>query len=107
MNATPGISLNLDNLEKRTIRPILKGTWLGWQALRRGLATSLYHRGVPAETAQTILRHERAETTRKHYIKLQTSAEGLAAMKKLERVVGRKWGENHHRKTKGKELKPA
>jgi hypothetical protein len=61
----------------------------------------------PCGNGTTILRHERAETTRKHYIKLQTSAEGLAAMKKLERVVGRKWGENHHRKTKGKELKPA
>jgi integrase len=85
-------SLNLDNLVKRTIRPTLNGTWLGWHALRRGLATNLYHLGVPAETAQTILRHESAETTRKHYIKLQASADGLAAMKKLERVVGRKWG---------------
>lgn len=90
-------SLNLDNLVKRTIRPTLNGTWLGWHALRRGLATNLYHLGVPAETAQVILRHESAETTRKHYIKLQASAEGLAAMKKLERVVGRKWGRKSKR----------
>lgn len=94
-----GFSLNLDNVVKRIIRPTLDGKWLGWHALRRGLATNLYHLGVPAETAQTILRHESAETTRKHYIKLKASAEGLAAMKKLERVVGRKWGKNNKLRT--------
>jgi integrase len=85
-------SLNLDNLVKRTIRPTLDGKWKGFHALRRGLATNLYHLGIPAETAQTILRHESAEVTRKHYIKLKASADGLAAMKKLGRVVGREWG---------------
>jgi integrase len=88
-------SLNLDNLVKRTIRPTLDGKWLGWHALRRGLATNLYHLGIPAETAQVILRHEDVATTQRHYIKLKASADGLAAMKKLERVVGRKWGKNH------------
>ncbi len=93
-----GFTLNLDNLVKRTIRPDLEGRWKGWHALRRGLATNLFRLGIPAETAQIILRHEDVATTQRHYIKLTASDEGVAAMKKLGRLVGQKWGKSKRRK---------
>jgi integrase len=92
-----GFTLNLDNLVKRTIRPDLNGRWKGWHALRRGLATNLFRLGIPAETAQIILRHENVATTQRHYIKLTASAEGVAAMKKLGRLVGQEWGRKKKR----------
>jgi hypothetical protein len=55
---------------------------------------------LPAETAQIILRHEDVATTQRHYIKLTASAEGVAAMKKLGRLVGQKWGKSKKRKSK-------
>lgn len=95
-----GFSLNLDNLVKRTIRPTLGEKWKGWHALRRGLRTNLFKLGIPAETAQIILRHESVDVTRKHYIKLQAAAEGAAAMKKLGRLVGQRWGKSQAVRTK-------
>lgn len=94
-----GFTLNLDNLVKRNIRPALNGRWKGWHALRRGLATNLFRLGIPAETAQIILRHEDVATTQRHYIKLTASAEGVAAMKKLGRLVGQMWGKSKKRKS--------
>jgi integrase len=89
-----GFSLNLDNLARREIRPVLKSHWHGWHAFRRGLSTNLFELGVPAEVAQVILRHADASTTRKHYLVLESRKAGAAAMRKLERVignVGQKW----------------
>ena len=104
--AKKNFSLNLDNLVKRTIRPALGDRWKGWHALRRGLATNLFRLGVPAEVSQIILRHEDVATTQRHYIKLKADAEGLAAMKKLGRLVGQKWGKTKAPKT-SKALTPA
>jgi len=80
-------SLNLDNLTKREIRPVLGERFKGFHGFRRGLATVLFGLGVDAEVAKTILRHSDSAVTRKHYIILGSQREGAAAMKKLERVV--------------------
>jgi integrase len=79
--------LNLANLARREILPVLGARWKGWHSFRRGLATNLFGMGVPPEVAQKILRHADASTTRKHYILLSSKKEGAAAMRKLERVV--------------------
>jgi integrase len=82
-----GFALNLDNLCARDIRPVLKGKWHGWHAFRRGLATNLFTLGVPAEVAQTILRHANVSTTREHYIVLESKNAGAKAMRRLEKAV--------------------
>jgi integrase len=84
-----GFALNLDNLTKRDIRPVLGDTWYGWHAFRRGLTTTLYELGVPPEVAQILLRHEDVETTRRHYLILDNQKHGVAAMKRLESAVKR------------------
>ena len=63
-----GFALNLDNLSRRTLAPILNGNWHGWHAFRRGLATRLYAKGEDAKTVQTILRHADVSTTLAHYV---------------------------------------
>ena len=65
-----GFALNLDNLTKREIRPVLGDRWHGWHAFRRGLTTNLYELGIPPEVSQIILRQEDVETTRRHYLML-------------------------------------
>ena len=101
-----GFSLNLDNLCARDIRPVLKDRWHGWHAFRRGLATNLFELGVPAEVAQTILRHADVATTRKHYLLLSSRNAGNAAMRKLEKeVVG--WATNGQQRKSRKTRKPA
>jgi len=84
-----GFALNLDNLCRRDIKPVIEERWHGWHAFRRGLATNLFELGVPAETARIILRHARVETTRKHYILLESRNAGAAAMRKLEKAISR------------------
>jgi integrase len=84
-----GRPLHLDNLCRREMKPILGDRWHGWHAFRRGITTVLFGLGVPAETAQLILRHENVETTQAHYLMLKSKKEGSAAMKKLGRVVRR------------------
>jgi integrase len=88
-----GFSLNLDNLCRRDIRPVLGKRWHGWHAFRRGLATNLFELGVPAEVAQTILRHANVSTTRQHYIVLESRRAGRSAMRKLEKAVS-DWARN-------------
>ena len=78
----------------------------GWHAFRRGLATILFGLGVPAETAKTILRHARVETTRAHYIILESQKAGRAAMLKLEKKIGQWAANGQHRKPR-KSRKPA
>ena len=82
-----GRPLNLDNLARREMKPILGERWHGWHAFRRGLVTILWGLKVPVEVASIILRHESVEVTRKHYLMLESKAEGNAAMKKLQRKV--------------------
>jgi len=83
--------LHLDNLCRREIKPVIGNhRWHGWHAFRRGLATVLFGLGVPAEVAQTILRHANVATTQAHYLMLKSQREGRAAMRRLERIVRQK-----------------
>jgi integrase len=82
-------SLNLDNVARRAIKPVLLERWHGWHAFRRGLATILFDLGVPAETAKIILQHSAVAVPQKHYIKLQTAKGGRAAMNKLQKAIGK------------------
>jgi integrase len=88
--AKKGFALNLDNLCRRDMKPILGNRWHGWHAFRRGLATVLFGLGVPAETAKIILRHANVSTTRAHYIILESANAGAAAMRKLEKAFAKK-----------------
>ena len=67
-----GKSLNLDNLSKRVVIPLLKAAKLEWHSfysLRRGVATTL--RGLTHDSlaAKGLLRHSNVSTTERHYIK--------------------------------------
>lgn len=67
-----GKPVNLDNLAKRTVRPILAAAglkWHGWYALRRGIATLVNAVEKDAMAAKGLLRHASVTTTQKHYIK--------------------------------------
>lgn len=57
--------------------------WHGWDAFRRGLATTLYSLGVDDLMIQQILRHTDVSITRKHYIETVTE-QATAAMGKLD-----------------------
>ena len=90
--------LNLDNLSRRVLSPALDGGWKGWHGFRRGLGTNLYRLGVPPKVIQEILRHADVSTTQTHYIVVD-HAETQAAMKKLERAVGKEWAKAKKRAT--------
>lgn len=67
-----GKPLNLDNLSKRVVIPLLKSAKLEWPSfysLRRGVATTL--RGLTHDSlaAKGLLRHSNVSTTERHYIK--------------------------------------
>lgn len=82
-----GFALNLDNLAKREIRPVLGDRWHGWHGFRRGLTTNMYELGIPPEVSQIILRHADAETTRRHYLMLEQQKHGARAMKQFENAI--------------------
>jgi len=82
--------LNLDNLSRRVLSAKLDGGWKGWHGFRRGLGTNLYRLDVPAKVIQEILRHADVSTTETHYIVVDRT-EAKAAMKKLEKAVGKEW----------------
>jgi len=79
--------LNLANLARRDMLPVLKDRWHGWHSFRRGLATNLYTLGVKPEVAAKILRND-PDITRRFYIMLESGTHTKAAMRKLERAVG-------------------
>jgi integrase len=86
---TLGKPLDLNELYKRIIKPILTAAhieWHGWHAFRRGLATNLHRLGVDDKTIQAILRHCNVAVTQNVYIKT-VSADSVAAMQQLEKVV--------------------
>jgi integrase len=85
-----GTSLNLDNLARRVITPIIGDAWKGWHSFRRGLGTNLYGLTVPSKVIQEILRHADVSTTERHYIVVDRN-ETKRAMKKFEQAVGKKW----------------
>jgi integrase len=81
-----GQPLNLDNLARREVRPILKNAkieWHGWYSLRRGIATTLHNIEKDPMAAKGLLRHASVLTTQMHYIK-EVPETTLNAMKKVE-----------------------
>ena len=67
-----GTPLNLDNLAKREIRPVLAKAgmeWRGWHAFRRGLATNLKQFGIDDKSIQAIMRHSDYQVTMNAYVK--------------------------------------
>jgi len=86
---TLGKPLDLNELYRRTIKPILQAAgieWHGWHAFRRGLATNLHRLGIDDKTIQAILRHSTVAFTQACYIKT-VSADSVAAMQQLENAV--------------------
>jgi integrase len=81
-----GFALNLDNLSRRTIAPVLNGGWHGWHSFRRGLGTRLFYAGVDAKTVQTVLRHANVAITMENYV-IPDAAEVKAAMKDFGKTV--------------------
>ncbi|HEV2988851.1 MAG TPA: site-specific integrase [Candidatus Angelobacter sp.] len=73
MGSKKGKPINLANLARRTLRPIMQREGIPskdlWHSFRRGLATILYDMGANEKTIQAILRHASTDTTRKHYVK--------------------------------------
>jgi len=80
-----GFALNLDNVSRRIITPLLGNKWRGWHSFRRGLGTRLFYLGTDAKTVQSILRHANVSTTMANYI-IPDPTEAAAAMAKFNRV---------------------
>ena len=82
-----GAPLNLDNLARRVIRPLLdaaKIEWHGWYACRRGVATTLTPlQRDSGQSSKGLLRHTSLATTLRHYIK-DVPENTLQAMNHLE-----------------------
>jgi|HubBroStandDraft_6_1064221.scaffolds.fasta_scaffold247738_2 integrase len=85
-----GFALNLDNVSRRVITPILGKEWAGWHSFRRGLGTRLFYLGTDARTVHMILRHANVSTTMAHYI-IPDPAEAQSAMERFGRVLDSKW----------------
>ena len=85
-----GSPLNLDNLARRVIIPILEDTgvsWHGWHAFRRGLATTLHRLGVADRTIQAVLRHSDVKLTMNIYTKVMQDTQ-VAALDVLSTEYG-------------------
>jgi integrase len=83
-----GKPLNLDNLSKRVLSPLLKAAkigWHGWYSLRRGVATTLASTSRDPLASKGLLRHSSLATTQKHYIK-DVPENTLSAMNRLEQL---------------------
>jgi integrase len=105
--AKRGTSLNLANLVRRQIAPMLRRCvlckdmesrhekdhafeldksipeWRGWHSFRRSLASNLYELGVKPKVIQAILRHSDVRTTMSWYIETQ-DADSRQALAKME-----------------------
>ena len=80
--------LNLDNLAKRVLCPLLKAKgieWHGWYSLRRGVATTLAGLSRDPLASKGLLRHSSLATTERHYIK-DVPENTLQAMNRLEQL---------------------
>jgi integrase len=105
-----GTSMNLPNLVRRTIIPLLTRCavchnlkhlhptdhlferdetipkWKGWKCFRRSLASNLYTLGVKPKVIQAILRHSNLATTMEFYVET-SDAESRDALDKLMGLV--------------------
>jgi integrase len=109
-----GTSMNLPNLVRRVIVPLLTRCaachnpehlhgsqshdhtfrldesipkWKGWHCFRRSLASNLYALGVKPKVIQAILRHDDVETTLDFYVET-SEAESRDALDKLTGLMG-------------------
>jgi integrase len=83
-----GKPMNLDNLSKRVMMPLLKAaglTWHGWYSLRRGVATTLAGLTRDGMASKALLRHTNLATTTRHYVK-DVPENTLLAMELLEKL---------------------
>jgi hypothetical protein len=83
-----GKPLNLENLSKRVVAPLLKAKkleWHGWYSLRRGVATTIKSMSKDSLAAKGLLRHSSVSTTERHYIK-DVPENTLQAMNQLEKL---------------------
>lgn len=83
-----GKPLNLDNLSKRVLLPLLNAkeiAWHGWYSLRRGVATTLASLSRDPLASKGLLRHSSLATTQKHYIK-DVPENTVSAMNRLEQL---------------------
>jgi integrase len=72
--------------DHKYVRDASLPTWRGWHAARRGLATNLYHLGVPDKVIQAILRHGNVAVTLSYYVK-PLDQDVCDGMDRLEREV--------------------
>lgn len=66
--------VGLYDIGRSTIKPLTtkhQVPWLGWHALRRGLASNLFELGCDDLTVMRILRHASVTVTRAHYIRVR------------------------------------
>ena len=80
--------MNLDNLSKRVMSPLLKSAgiqWHGWYSLRRGVATTLAGLTRDGMASKGLLRHTNLATTTRHYVK-DVPENTLLAMELLEKL---------------------
>ena len=83
-----GKPMNLDNLSKRVMSPLLKSAgmeWRGWYSLRRGVATTLAGLTRDGMASKGLLRHANLATTTRHYVK-DVPENTLLAMELLEKL---------------------
>jgi len=86
-----GKPINLDNLSKRVVAPILKAAgleWHGWYSLRRGVATTLAGLTRDGIASKGLLRHTNLSTTTRHYVK-DVPENTLSAMNQLESLFNK------------------
>jgi len=92
LRGSSGAPLNLDNLARRVIRPLLEAAkieWHGWYACRRGVATTLTSlQRDSGQSSKGLLRHTSLATTQRHYIK-DVPENTLQAMIQLEALFSR------------------
>lgn len=106
-----GTSMNLPNLVRRTIIPLLTRCsvchaprhrhvgvdhdfvldetipkWKGWHCFRRSLASNLYSLGIKPKVIQAVLRHSDLATTMSFYVET-SEAESRDALDKLTSLV--------------------
>jgi hypothetical protein len=80
--------MNLDNLSKRVMMPLLGNAgmkWHGWYSLRRGVSTTIAGLSKDVLASKGLLRHSSLTTTMTHYIK-DVPENTLSALNRLEQL---------------------
>lgn len=86
-----GRPMNLDNLSRRVMIPLLKAAgmeWHGFYSLRRGVATTLAGLTRDGMASKGLLRHANLSTTTRHYVK-DVPENTLLAMDQLEMLFNK------------------